>query len=324
MGLYLLFLLRIFKAFVHSLLYAEAGDIPKPLIFGVGCALLMVGLHGFIEPPMIFEASMVNMMICSALIMSFECRTLKKPGMQWKPRGAIRRYVLPLFVLAGLVVILPRIAFAVTTGRDLHTANTAHLACDYETAERHYRRVAERGWNSAYIQTTVANLSMRRGLVQEAYDTFLDAEALTPYDYKIHLSKGMALMQLDRPDEAVESFDTCLKLSPHFAFAKLMRVNALFKSGRDDEAFAQLETYMRSRVPTREECYEAANKYFIRYDTRPERAREARLMDLRNALRYAEASLRKGGADLYPDLRQRIKYIKHCIHLLEAESAAND
>lgn len=176
MTLYAAFLVMLFKAFLNGLCRGKGRD--QVLALGLGCALLMAGVHGFVEPLMIFEASALNLLFCSGLLLHLEQKALGARAVAIGSGGIVRRVLIPALFLAGLLFLLPKFAFAFTNSLVLDHANTAMKRGQFVEAETQYRKALRRSWGSHFLHTNLGDACFYQGQEREAEAKALESQAL--------------------------------------------------------------------------------------------------------------------------------------------------
>jgi tetratricopeptide (TPR) repeat protein len=91
------------------------------------------------------------------------------------------------------------------------------------------------------------------GFVGESHTEFERAVALRPHDYVLWLELGIVREELGDQQSAEAALDQAVSLAPYYAFPRWQRGNLLLRTGRYDEAFADLRAAAQSNpdfVPT--------------------------------------------------------------------------
>lgn len=176
MTLYAAFLVMLFKAFLNGLFRGKGRD--QVLALGLGCALLMGGVHGFVEPLMIFEASALNLLFCSGLLLHLEQKALGARAVAIGSGGIVRRVLVPALFLVGLIFLLPKFGLAFTNSLVLDNAKTAMKCERFAEAETQYRKALRRSWGSHFLHINLGDTCIRQGQEREARAKELESQGL--------------------------------------------------------------------------------------------------------------------------------------------------
>jgi Flp pilus assembly protein TadD len=117
-----------------------------------------------------------------------------------------------------------RAGYGLTTAR-LDEADRA-VELNPATPEAHYAR---------------ASLLYDRGELEEAAKEFEEATALRPRDFALWLELGRAREQAGDAEGALRAFRESVRLAPFYAQPRWQLGNTLYRMGRRDEAFAELQ-----------------------------------------------------------------------------------
>jgi predicted O-linked N-acetylglucosamine transferase (SPINDLY family) len=90
--------------------------------------------------------------------------------------------------------------------------------------------------------------------------------AKSPAKAELFIVLGIILEQLDRPDEAIDAYDTCVALEPEFLNAHQRRCQLLNNRGYADRAAAACEAFLRLAPGLALPHYEAARVAMLRSD----------------------------------------------------------
>lgn len=113
-----------------------------------------------------------------------------------------------------------------------------HRDAEAIAAYRRSIRLRSHYYSSHY---NLANLLFAQGLVAEAEQEYLVAEQVRIEDPAAHNNRAVALLNLNREDDAMVEFAAALKLDPTLTQPKVNLIALLLKRGRVDEATKQLE-----------------------------------------------------------------------------------
>jgi Flp pilus assembly protein TadD len=117
-----------------------------------------------------------------------------------------------------------RAGYGLTTAR-LDEADRA-VELNHATPEAHYAR---------------ASLLYDRGKLEEAVKEYEEATALRPRDFALWLELGRAREQAGDAEGALRAFKESVRLAPFYAGPRWQSGNTLYRMGRRDEAFAELQ-----------------------------------------------------------------------------------
>ncbi|MHC4945684.1 MAG: O-antigen ligase family protein [Planctomycetota bacterium] len=312
MVLYGLLLVLLLRAFVQGFLDEDRNRFLITL--GLGCALMVEGMHGMVEPSSVFVTSGLNLWVYSGLLVAMQARAVKAPVREVGPGGAVRRVVLPLMALAGLAWIGPKLGLTFTQGRTLKLGHLAYANEKFGEAERLYRKLASRAWANHYTYLVLGDICLRQRKNEEALEFYEKAEALFPHFYRIHCKKGVALREMGKPTLALEALNRCLEYNPGFSVATTEVIRTRFHLGDYKEAFRLLRNYLRSRKPTVEDLKLAGWLHWRAFEKLEEDSE--RLSHLRLSIHYYEQCLKAGG---------RVeKHIQHLRSLLPSGKASGE
>ncbi|MDP3896450.1 MAG: adenylate/guanylate cyclase domain-containing protein [Mesorhizobium sp.] len=105
--------------------------------------------------------------------------------------------------------------------------------------------------SNAFAHSGMGSARLLLGHAREAIPFFLDAERLSPFDiYSFHnLGELTAAYTLVHDwSSAIETADRSLSLSPGYFYARVLKIGALMRIGRQDEARREMEIF-RTRHP---------------------------------------------------------------------------
>lgn len=123
----------------------------------------------------------------------------------------------------------------------LRTGRTRAAGEEYERAQRIFPRQAQ-------VQFEWGNFFVEQGDFDQARARFQRATELDAEHYRAWNNKGVSLLRLDRPAEALPCFQEATRLSPEFSPSWLNKAIAKDELGHpDSEILADLERYMRLR-----------------------------------------------------------------------------
>jgi len=108
-------------------------------------------------------------------------------------------------------------------------------------AELLYREILKQHPNYFDALQLLGAMELQRGHYQEAYKQLQGALGIDPQSHGVHANLGYALVELNRPSEALASCDRALALKPDFPDALCSRGNALKDLGRPEEAIASYD-----------------------------------------------------------------------------------
>jgi len=91
----------------------------------------------------------------------------------------------------------------------------------------------------------LASLQSAQGAYSEALSPYAAAEDILPGYYNIHYGKGVALMNLNRDEEAVKSFEEAITLKPDYGEAYLALASAHHRLGNKEEAAKAYEAALK-------------------------------------------------------------------------------
>jgi len=260
---YFFFLIMLLRTFINS--FTRCVGKERILALGLGCALLMEVLHGFIEPPMIFEASALNMLICAGLLVSLDAKAMKRKAIEFNPGRGVKRYLLPAITTVGLILAVPWLAVGFTLGYNFKNAVEAEEKNDFAEAERRYRLISNYSWGGSQIQMDIGKACFKQGKYGEALAEYIEAEKLFPYYFKVHYEMGCVLNKLNRHHEAIEQLTQCLIYNPRFIIANAERIRVYRKLKDYDSTLKYLKSYLRPRKSTISDCVFAAECYLEAY-----------------------------------------------------------
>jgi predicted O-linked N-acetylglucosamine transferase (SPINDLY family) len=127
---------------------------------------------------------------------------------------------------------MPRAANKLTRALELH--RKGWLA----EAELLYREILEEHPKYFDALQLLGAMELQRGHYEEACRELSAALKINPQSHAVHANVGYALVELNRPGEALASCDRALALKPDFPDALCSRGNALKDLGRHEEAIA--------------------------------------------------------------------------------------
>jgi Flp pilus assembly protein TadD len=111
---------------------------------------------------------------------------------------------------------------------------------DHEGAERALRRAAELDGASVKVRTNLARVLLEQGRAQEAVVHLEQAVDLAPESHEVWRVLGNAYSQLNRPDDAEQSYREALLLNDEDAWTMNNYGLLLIREGRFDEALLPL------------------------------------------------------------------------------------
>ncbi len=317
MLLYLSFLIMIFKSFLNSFLNGNNDRRNATLVTGLGCGLLLVGVHGFFEPPMIFEASVLNILVCSSLVLGIESAIKGKKPYTASRHGMLKRYLIPLAVLTGLVLVIPRLSTSIIQSQTLKNAQDAYKKQRFVEAEELFRKASTQSWESYYFHIHIGDICFRRGKNEQALLEYRKAEALFPFYFLIHFKKGVVLARLRRYEEALLALDKCCEYNPRWErYVSGEKARSFVHTRRYDEAVFHLDMYMQSGRPRIQDLLMAGRLYQIIGTEYSEDSIDKKLEYLNKGLSYYMRYMDKGGEKL----KDEVPHIKHLIRLLKEDN----
>jgi predicted O-linked N-acetylglucosamine transferase (SPINDLY family) len=135
-----------------------------------------------------------------------------------------------------------------TTGSTLlEEARRLHRAGAVADAERSYAQVLRAEPANADALYGLASLACGQGRFADGIALGRRALAAAPRDVRAHILVGMALERLERPDEALTSFDSAIACDPGSADAQACRADVLSALGRRAEAVAAYDAALALR-----------------------------------------------------------------------------
>ena len=101
-----------------------------------------------------------------------------------------------------------------------------------ETAEEHYARALEIDARNAKALDSLAVLRFRQRRYEEALGLYETLIEIGDANARVHANMGAALYNLDRPDEALRSFDRALSLDPTLTGTDLEEMRGALRQER--------------------------------------------------------------------------------------------
>ena len=123
----------------------------------------------------------------------------------------------------------------------LAKAYEAENAGDQDQALRYSLRAAGSDPTDRLSHSALGSVLFRGGLLTMSLEAYREAYRVDPLYPLAHLNSAIALMQLDRPEEALSEIEQLLQLEPDFNFAFVGKSLFLITLGRLDEAIEPLE-----------------------------------------------------------------------------------
>jgi len=111
--------------------------------------------------------------------------------------------------------------------------------------ERAFRVAARMDPDNLEAQNGVARLLLETGRYQEAYLHYKDMFANTDPDSEALMNFGALCKQLNRPDEAIDSFQRILGKLPNYAPAHLLLAETLDAGGKGTQAIAEYQRFVK-------------------------------------------------------------------------------
>jgi len=111
--------------------------------------------------------------------------------------------------------------------------------------ERAFRVAARMDPDNLEAQNSVARLLLETGRYQEAYLHYKDMFANTDPDSEALMNFGALCKQLNRPDEAIDSFQRILGKLPNYAPAHLLLAETLDAGGKGTQAIAEYQRFVK-------------------------------------------------------------------------------
>ncbi|MGQ0538092.1 MAG: tetratricopeptide repeat protein [Gemmatimonadaceae bacterium] len=115
----------------------------------------------------------------------------------------------------------------------------------FSEALREYRLALDRGEGRSLVLQAMAEVHLLQadgGAAAELYDRLVEADLLSP---KLWNERGIALHQLGRLDEAVQSYERAIAVDPRYAIAHNNVGVAQWQCGRLDESIAAFRAALR-------------------------------------------------------------------------------
>jgi tetratricopeptide (TPR) repeat protein len=149
-----------------------------------------------------------------------------------------------------------------------------------------YFNVSDNNLNLAQVATSLAPKDplthWRLGLVSQSrlpldqqtqsIAEFEKAVSLSPHDYRFWMALGTALEQSGNPEKGEQAFRRSISLAPSYAYPHWYLGNLLLRSGRYDEAFAELQIAAATSNELRPQLFNLA---WAVYGTTPESLKNA-------------------------------------------------
>jgi protein O-GlcNAc transferase len=129
----------------------------------------------------------------------------------------------------------------------LRAAFSLHQRGLLDEAEAGYRSVLQQDPQNAGALQLLGALASQRRQYAEAIELFEQALRIRPGYADAHNNRGIALMELARPQEALASFDGALAVEPDYADAHNNRGLALQRLGRHEEALAAFDLALQCK-----------------------------------------------------------------------------
>jgi Serine/threonine protein kinase len=128
---------------------------------------------------------------------------------------------------------------------------------DWSGAEREFKRAFELNPNLAEAHSSYAGLLWRLGRPEESLPELRRAEELDPLDLRHRIREGAALYVARRYDEAIQMFDSILKLAPDDPTVLVYRAYTYDAKGMYNEAITEYQKLISIQPDTRAstECY---------------------------------------------------------------------
>jgi len=125
--------------------------------------------------------------------------------------------------------------------REFEEALAVHRLGDLVNAQKKYRAILRRAPRNFDVNYLLGLIFLQSGQFEDADRQFSRAIKINPNSSKAFNDRGNALLELNRPKEALVNYDKAIALDANFTDAFNNRGNALFKLGRMDEAVASYE-----------------------------------------------------------------------------------
>ncbi|HSE21804.1 MAG TPA: protein kinase [Pyrinomonadaceae bacterium] len=131
---------------------------------------------------------------------------------------------------------------------------------DWSGAEREFKRAFELNPNLAEAHSSYAGLLWRLGRPEESLPEVRRAEELDPLDLRHRIREGAAFYVARRYDEAIQTFESVLKLAPDNPTALVYRAYAYDGKGMYKEAITEYQKLISTQIEAR-----ASHQCFLGY-----------------------------------------------------------
>lgn len=245
MGITLFLLLVLLFYFIIFQLLRNVDHGEKPILLTFLATVTIVFTHALVDNP--FNVPAIALVLIFSLGMislrEKEHSILSPSGINWRiPKLSISFGHSHLLRLIGLVLFMYSVFSAVSKAEGyMHWQNGLFLAArgnwhaginEYELARRALPSNGE----------LAANLGSAYAYTRQPYRTIdlLGASQQRFNDRNIYIAQGYALMQLNRLDEAEESFKTALRMYPKLLLPRLWLAEMYRSTDRKQEAMEKL------------------------------------------------------------------------------------
>jgi serine/threonine-protein kinase len=145
---------------------------------------------------------------------------------------------------------------------DAHRAQADLMVYDWDWsgAESEFKRAFELNPNLAEAHSSYAGLLWRLGRPEESLPELRRAEELDPLDLRHRIREAVALYFARRYDEAIQMFDSILKLAPDNPTALAYRAYAYDGKGMHNEAITEYQKLISTQLEAR-----ASHQCFLGY-----------------------------------------------------------